>query len=79
MPSCKVYGTKPGKGPSQLAAQAALNSINGLNPTWGVTLNYNQGLTEATYVSNAAGVGTAALETAVQNEFVATGYDIIAW
>jgi hypothetical protein len=44
-----------------------------------VTLNYNQGLTEATYVTNAAGVGTAALETAVQNEFVATGYDVIAW
>jgi hypothetical protein len=78
MPSCKVSGTEPGKGPGLLAARAACDSINALNPTWNVALNYNQGLAESTYTCNAAGVGSAALEAAVQSEFTATGYDVAA-
>lgn len=76
MPTCSVYGHNPSNGPSQLAAQAALNQAQTDHPGWAVTLQYDASTTTAKYTSAAATADE--LETYFTQRFPQSSYHVVA-
>jgi hypothetical protein len=73
MATCSVYSNSPGEGPKRFSAEAAMADVNDSNPTWAVTMKWND--SETVYTSLTPGVTGAALKNAFAGFF--PGYFVV--